>query len=55
MSVQTADNVIKDVAIVGIDDYGFLMVRTKDGTTSSVQPDNNTFDMMQGLIAPKIR
>lgn len=55
VSVHTSSDVIKDVMITGIDKYGFLVVRGKDGSTSSVQPDNNTFDMMQGLIAPKIR
>lgn len=55
VSVQTSENTIKDVLITGIDTYGYLVVRAKDGSTSSVQPDNNTFDIMQGLIAPKIR
>ncbi|KFB52443.1 AGAP001481-PA-like protein [Anopheles sinensis] len=40
--------------IVGIDDYGFLLVKKQpSGETVSVHPDGNSFDMMQGLIIPK--
>ncbi|XP_058116517.1 biotin--protein ligase [Anopheles ziemanni] len=40
--------------IVGIDDYGFLVVKKQpSGETVSVHPDGNSFDMMQGLIIPK--
>lgn len=39
--------------IVGIDDYGFLKVRGEKGEVFSVHPDGNSFDMLQGLIAPK--
>lgn len=54
ITVQTKDGSTRDVTVTGIDQYGFLMVTSKDGITSSVEPDGNTFDMMQGLIAPKI-
>ncbi|XP_055639673.1 biotin--protein ligase [Toxorhynchites rutilus septentrionalis] len=40
--------------IVGIDEYGYLLVRTGDGDEPVyVQPDGNSFDMMKGLIIPK--
>uniref|UniRef100_A0A182MHJ7 BPL/LPL catalytic domain-containing protein n=1 Tax=Anopheles culicifacies TaxID=139723 RepID=A0A182MHJ7_9DIPT len=40
--------------IIGIDEYGFLLVKKQpSGDTVSVHPDGNSFDMMQGLIVPK--
>lgn len=54
MTIQTSEGERKKVNIKGIDEYGFLSVETDDGVVSSVQPDGNTFDMMKGLIAPKI-
>uniref|UniRef100_A0A182PH05 BPL/LPL catalytic domain-containing protein n=1 Tax=Anopheles epiroticus TaxID=199890 RepID=A0A182PH05_9DIPT len=40
--------------IVGIDEYGFLLVKKQpSGETVTVHPDGNSFDMMQGLIVPK--
>lgn len=39
---------------MGIDEFGYLKVCSEDGTISSVQPDGNSFDMMKGLIAPKL-
>lgn len=43
----------KRVMVAGIDDFGFLKVRSDDGAIISVQPDGNTFDMLEGLISPK--
>ncbi|XP_026281762.1 biotin--protein ligase [Frankliniella occidentalis] len=43
----------KQVVIQGVDEFGFLLVREKNGKTFTVQPDGNTFDMCVGLIAPK--
>jgi biotin---protein ligase len=43
-----------EATVVGLDDYGFLLVRlASDGSTVSVQPDGNSFDMMKNLILPK--
>ncbi|CAK1545560.1 unnamed protein product [Leptosia nina] len=39
--------------ISGLDEFGWLIVRTGDGDVR-VQPDGNTFDIMSGLIAPKL-
>ncbi|KAJ0172196.1 hypothetical protein K1T71_012169 [Dendrolimus kikuchii] len=38
--------------ITGIDDAGWLLVRTSEGVVQ-VAPDGNTFDLMIGLVAPK--
>jgi len=39
--------------IIGLDDHGFLRVRSEDGEILDVRPDGNSFDMLAGLIAPK--
>jgi len=39
--------------IIGIDEYGYLRVRTASGLQFSVHDDGNSFDMMRGLIKPK--
>ena len=39
--------------IIGIDEYGYLRVRTALGLQFSVHDDGNSFDMMRGLIKPK--
>jgi len=36
-----------------IDKHGFLVVKLHEGQEVSVQPGNNSFDMMQGLVMPK--
>ena len=44
----------EEVTILGIDDYGYLRVRTnKTRELLSLHPDGNTFDIMKGLIATK--
>lgn len=55
ITVQTKDGSTRGVKVTGIDKFGFLLVTSRDGVTSSVEPDGNNFDMMQGLIAQKIR
>lgn len=42
-----------EVKIVGIDDYGYLVVKDRTGYQFSVHDDGNSFDMMNGLIRPK--
>ncbi|KAL1501975.1 hypothetical protein ABEB36_007193 [Hypothenemus hampei] len=39
--------------VVGLDDHGYLKVKTSNDSIDSVQPDGNSFDMMKGLIYPK--
>lgn len=43
------------VTIHGIDENGFLEVREATGQVFSVHPDGNSFDMLQGLIMPKVK
>lgn len=43
----------KSAIILGIDDFGFLKIQVDGKTIESVQPDGNSFDMLQGLIIPK--
>jgi len=44
-----------EVTILGLDEYGYLLVESPTGTKISVQPDGNSFDMMQNLIMLKSR
>ncbi|CAH1110239.1 unnamed protein product [Psylliodes chrysocephalus] len=43
----------ENMKIVGIDDFGFLKVRSAEGQISTIHPDGNTFDMLKGLISRK--
>lgn len=54
VTVTTNDGNTCQATIIGIDEYGFLTVRSQDGAISNVQPDGNSFDMLKGLVAPKI-
>lgn len=54
VTITNQEGTSKVVQIVGIDEYGFLKVRDEKGIESVVQPDGNSFDMMKGLIAPKM-
>ena len=47
------NDVIEEVTIKGLDDFGFLLVETESGESLSVQPDGNSFDMLRNLIAMK--
>lgn len=54
VTVSTSTGDSKKVKVLGIDQYGFLEVLSSNGEKSSVQADGNSFDMLKGLIAPKI-
>lgn len=43
------------VTVVDVDNFGFLRVRGQDGMLFSVHPDGNSFDMLQGLVVPKVK
>ncbi|XP_071492497.1 biotin--protein ligase-like [Diadema antillarum] len=43
----------EEVTITGLDKSGFLSVKRQDGSLHSVQPDGNSFDMLQNLITIK--
>lgn len=44
----------KPAKVIGIDEYGYLKVQRPGMKFESVHPDGNSFDMLQGLIVPKI-
>ena len=44
----------QQAVILGIDEFGYLRLRGRDGAEFSVFDDGNSFDMMQGLIRPKV-
>ena len=39
--------------ILGVDNYGFLRIRKKDGSLATVHPDGNSFVLLHGLVVPK--
>lgn len=41
--------------VIGLDDFGFLKVQSQDGISFSVHPDGNSFDMLRGLVSPKVK
>lgn len=54
VTVKTAKGSETTGVVTGIDEYGYLMVKTDNCTEPfSVHPDGNSFDMMKGLIIPK--
>lgn len=53
VTLQSEGNI--KVTIKGLDDYGYLLVKTPAGDKISVQPDGNSFDMMKNLIFLKTR
>lgn len=42
------------VRIIGVDEFGYLRAETQDGEEITVCDDGNSFDMMRGLIRPKL-
>jgi biotin--protein ligase len=53
VKVILPDNSSQEVKILGIDEFGFLEVKGKNGSKFTVHPDGNSFDILQGLIVPK--
>lgn len=51
--VIAADGNKKLATIIGIDDYGYLLVKQPNQEPESVHPDGNTFDLLRGLISAK--
>lgn len=52
VTVIDAKGANRTATVVGIDEFGFLVVETTKGVLT-VHPDGNSFDMLQGLIIPK--
>lgn len=44
----------KEARVMGIDDIGYLKVKLTNGVVETVYPDGNSFDMLKGLIMPKV-
>ena len=45
---------MKKAVVIGIDDYGYLVVKLlENGKQVTLQPDGNSFDMMKNLILIK--
>ncbi|CAB0001613.1 unnamed protein product [Nesidiocoris tenuis] len=52
--IRGEDDSTVTAKISGIDDFGYLTVVAPDGKIHTVHPDGNSFDMMAGLISPKM-
>ncbi|CAL4122816.1 unnamed protein product, partial [Meganyctiphanes norvegica] len=55
VTVQGEDRHQEAATIIGIDDFGFLVARLDSGHPISLQPDGNSFNMMEGLIYSKLQ
>jgi len=53
--MEDADDIVRNVTVVGIDEFGFLKVIDDQKQEFTVFDDGNSFDMMEGLIKPKVR
>ena len=53
VKLQTRTGSMKEGKIISIDHDGFLSVQIGENEVVSVQPDGNSFDMLQGLIISK--
>lgn len=53
VTVVSTSGVSQNVRILGIDEFGYLRVRSEDGSIFTVHPDGNSFDCLKGLIVPK--
>lgn len=47
------DDRCEDIVIKGIDEFGFLVAKRRNGLELKLQPDGNSFDLIQGLITTK--
>lgn len=56
MTVIANNGQKKSAKVLGIDEFGFLKIQVDDTKKiESVQPDGNSFDMLRGLIIPKVQ
>jgi biotin--protein ligase len=54
VNVQTQQHTVDQATVLCIDDFGYLRLRDSTGAEFSVFDDGNSFDMMRGLIRPKV-
>lgn len=55
VTVQSEHRHTQSAEVVGVDSYGFLQARLSSGETITLQPDGNSFDMMEGLVYSKVK
>jgi biotin---protein ligase len=53
VTVMSPDGKEESGKILGIDDCGYLKIQFNNNKIGSVTPDNNSFDLLRGLIVPK--
>lgn len=53
VKIHVQDDSEKPAKVLGIDKLGYLMVQIQE-SIESVHPDGNSFDMLRGLIVPKV-
>lgn len=53
ISIIDSNGQQKHTKIIGIDEYGYLIVQKLGESVEIVHPDGNSFDMLRGLIIPK--
>lgn len=55
VTIRSTDDEVVSAKILGIDEFGFLRVQPLiQGPSIVVHPDGNSFDMLNGLVSPKI-
>ncbi|XP_042229880.1 biotin--protein ligase-like isoform X2 [Homarus americanus] len=54
VTVQNEHRRTESAVIIGVDNYGFLEAQLVSGTIITLQPDGNSFNMMDGLIYSKL-
>ncbi|XP_050714900.1 mucin-19-like isoform X2 [Eriocheir sinensis] len=55
VTVQSEHRHTQSAVVIGIDSYGFLQARLATGETITLQPDGNSFNMMEGLVYSKVK
>ena len=54
VTIRTINDEIVSAQILGIDEFGFLRVQPREGSSVTVHPDGNSFEMLSGLVTPKL-
>ncbi|XP_065564431.1 biotin--protein ligase-like [Artemia franciscana] len=55
VKLKSENGLLHEGKILGIDNYGYLLVQVTDNTVVEVHPDGNSFDLLEGLIMPKFK
>lgn len=54
VTVRTDSEENVSAEVLGVDEFGFLRVQPLKGPSIIVHPDGNSFDMLNGLVTPKL-